>query len=100
MIKKINEENFVSSFSVVRESWMPTWDLKVKPIDWEIEKRPRRQDKDEWYKEAGMVYATTKKMLLKSKLRYSGKIGVVEIPLHDSFQIDNLQDLELIKKII
>ena len=38
--------------------------------------------------------------LLSSKLRYSGKIGLVEIPLKDSFQIDSEEDLELIRKII
>lgn len=100
IIDKIIKEKYDSSFAVVRESWMPTWDLNVKPIDWKIENRPRRQDKDEWYKEAGMVYATTRSNLLNSKLRYSGNIGVVEISLKDSFQIDNPQDLDLIKKII
>jgi len=100
IIDKITNEKFDSSFAVVRESWMPTWDLNVNPIGWQVEKRPRRQDKSEWYKEAGMVYATTRKKLLESKLRYSGNIGVVEIPLHESFQIDNPQDLDLIRKII
>ena len=32
--------------------------------------------------------------------RSSGKIGVVEIPLMDSFQVDTTEDLELIRKII
>tara|TARA_B100001248_G_C27353500_1_gene442572 strand:- start:249 stop:887 length:639 start_codon:yes stop_codon:yes gene_type:complete len=100
IIDKIVKEGYDSSFAVVRESWMPTWDLNVKPIGWKIEDRPRRQDKDEWYKEAGMVYATTRPNLLKSKLRYSGNIGVVEISLQDSFQIDNPQDLDLIRKIL
>jgi N-acylneuraminate cytidylyltransferase len=89
-----------SSFAVVRESWMPLWDLNVNPIEWDTENRPRRQDKNEWYKEAGMFYVTTKANLLSSGLRYSGRIGVVEIPLHDSFQVDNYQDLDLIKKLL
>jgi CMP-N-acetylneuraminic acid synthetase len=38
--------------------------------------------------------------LLESKLRYSGKIGVVEMPLSRSFQIDTKEDLELIEKLI
>ena len=47
-----------------------------------------------------MFYITKRENLISSKLRYSGNIGVVEIPLKDSFQIDNEEDLELIRKII
>lgn len=99
-IRLITEDGYDSSFAVVKESWMPVWTLDVKPIDWEINNRPRRQDKQEWYKEAGMFYVTTRKSLLESGLRYSGKIGVVEIPLKDSFQVDNQQDLELLRSIL
>jgi hypothetical protein len=35
-----------------------------------------------------------------SNLRYSGRKGIVEIPLTDSFQVDSEEDLELIRKII
>ena len=99
-IDKIVSEGYDSSFACVRESWMPVWDLNLNPIDWQINSRPRRQDKDEWYKEAGMLYVTTKKQLLNSGLRYGGNIGAFEIPLQDSFQIDNQQDLDLIRKIL
>ena len=47
-----------------------------------------------------MFYITKRENLLTSKLRYSGKIGVVKIPQKDSFQIDTNEDLELIKKLI
>ena len=96
----VTEGGYDSSFAVVRESWMPVWDLDVNPIDWEIDNRPRRQDKKEWFKEAGMLYVTTRENLLKSGLRYSGKIGVVEIPLKDSFQVDNYQDLQLLRRLL
>ena len=56
--------------------------------------------KKEIYVENGMFYITKKTALLNSKLRYSGKIGIVDIPQIDSFQIDTLNDLELIKKIL
>jgi N-acylneuraminate cytidylyltransferase len=99
-IRLITEQGYDSSFAVVRESWMPVWDLEVKPIGWELNSRPRRQDMPEWYKEAGMFYVTTREGLLKSGLRYSGNIGVVEIPLQDSFQVDNQQDLELLRRLL
>ena len=46
-----------------------------------IYNRPMRQDKPAVYVETGMFYITSRKRLLMSKLRYSGKIGVVEIPV-------------------
>ena len=45
------------------------------------------------------IYITKNKNLTESKLRYSGNIGIVEIPLIDSFQVDTYEDLELIRKI-
>lgn len=99
-IKAITEKGYDSSFAVVKESWMPVWDLDVNPIGWEINNRPRRQDMPEWYKEAGMFYITTRSALIKSGLRYSGKIATIEIPLQDSFQVDNQQDLDLIRRML
>jgi N-acylneuraminate cytidylyltransferase len=58
-----------------------------------------RQDKSETFIENGAFYITTRKQLLDSKLRYSGKIGVVEMPLSRSFQIDTMEDLELIRSL-
>ena len=72
----------------------------IQPFEWEIDNRPMRQDKPETYIENGAFYITKRKNLLESKLRYSGKIGVVEMPLSRSFQIDTKEDLELIEKLI
>ena len=46
-----------------------------------------------------MFYISSKRQLLKSKLRYGGRIGVLKIPSYDSFQIDNKEDLELVKRL-
>ena len=97
-IKMMDE--YDSVFSAYREHWIPRWTLDSKPIDWDIDDRPRRQDVDESYVENGSFYITTKENLLRSNLRYSGKIGVVEMPLGESFQIDTMEDLNFIKKII
>ena len=99
-VEMVVSGEYNSSFAVVKESWLPRWDMNVNPVDWELYKRPRRQDKPELYIEAGMFYVTTRENLLVSKLRYSGEIGVVEIPLKDSFQIDTPEDLELIRKLL
>ena len=47
-----------------------------------------------------MFYITTRESLLETKLRYGGRIGMFEIPLLDSFQVDTQEDLDLIRKLI
>ena len=50
--------------------------------------------------ENGAFYITKRENLLNSGLRYSGKIGVVKMPLKRSFQIDTQDELSLIRSII
>ena len=97
-LEKMNQ--YDSVFTVTKEHWLPRWDLNINPIDWNINNRPMRQERPATYVEAGMFYITKKNNLLNSKLRYSGKIGVLEIPLYDSFQIDSEDDLLLIKRLM
>ncbi len=99
-ISKVKTGEYDSVFSVYREHWLPRWTTNCKPIEWETAKRPRRQDVSEVYVENGAFYITTKKALLQSGIRYSGKIGVVEMPFSRSFQIDTFDEAELINKIV
>jgi CMP-N,N'-diacetyllegionaminic acid synthase len=92
--------NYDSVFSAYKEHWIPRWTLNNKPENWDIFNRPMRQDMPEKYVENGAFYITTKKALLESECRYSGKIGIVEMPISRSFQIDTYDDLELIEKLI
>jgi CMP-N,N'-diacetyllegionaminic acid synthase len=92
--------DYDSIFSAYKEHWIPRWNLDYTPYQWSTESRPMRQDMPEKYVENGAFYISTKQALLKSKCRYSGKIGIVEMPLWRSFQIDTLEDLELIKKLL
>ena len=96
----IVNDKYDSVFSATKEHWIPRWNKNVEPMGWDINNRPMRQDKEELYVENGMFYITKRENLLESKLRYSGRIGIVEIPLMDSFQIDTIDDLELIHKIL
>ena len=99
-IDMIINGGYDSVFTATKEHWIPKWNNNIEPVDWDIYNRPMRQDKENLYTENGMFYITKRKNLLESKLRYSGKIGIVDIPLQDSFQLDTIEDLELIKKII
>ncbi len=98
-IKLMKTGNYDSVFTATRKHWVPHWDLKINPIGWNIYHRPRRQDKEDYYEENGMFYITSKQQLLKNNLRYGGRIGIVNIPSYDSFQIDNEEDLELVKRL-
>jgi len=89
-----------SVFSVYKEHWIPRWTLDVKPIDWNKKHRPRRQTIEQKYVENGAFYITTKKNLLDSGLRYSGKIGVVEMPFSRSLQVDTIDELQVIESIL
>ena len=95
-----SDSNYDSIFSVYKEHWIPRWTLDCKPKNWDLLHRPRRQDKNEVYVENGALYISTKKQILNSKLRYSGNIGCVEMPLQRSFQVDTYEDLELIDKLL
>jgi len=93
-------EKYDSVFSVHEDHWFPRWDTDVNPIDWDINERPRRQDKPKTYIENGMFYITTKENLQKTRLRYGGKMGFVNIPIYDSFQVDSYEDLDLVGRLL
>jgi len=89
-----------SVFSATKEHWIPRWTSENQPLDWDIYNRPMRQDMPETYIENGAFWITSKKQLLKSKLRYSGKIKPYCMPVKRSFQIDTLEDFDLIDTIM
>jgi CMP-N,N'-diacetyllegionaminic acid synthase len=89
-----------SVFSAYKEHWQPRWTKDNKPYEWDINERPRRQDEKELYVENGAFYINSRDSILKNKLRYSGNIGIVEMPLYKSFQIDEPDDLILINKLL
>ena len=98
-IKLIIDDKYDSVFSVCKEHWIPRWTLDIEPINWDPKNRPRRQEKNDVYLENGAFYITTKEQLQKSTLRYGGNISIVEMPLSRSFQVDTIEDLNLIRNI-
>ena len=89
-----------SVFSAYKEHWLPRWNKELSPIDWELEKRPMRQEIEERYVENGALYITKKGNLIRSGLRISGEIGVYEMPFSRSFQVDTVDDLVLIERLM
>jgi CMP-N-acetylneuraminic acid synthetase len=102
-ISMILQEKYDSVFSATTETWVPKWLASgnhVNPVNWTPSARPRRQQMPELLIENGAFYITKRENLIKSGLRYSGKIGCVTMPLKRSFQIDTQDELNLIKSII
>ena len=65
--------------------------------------RPRRQDLPlnfRQYRETGSLYAFNVSKFLKHKNRLFGDIKLIETPLIESFELDNYEDLKLIRSII
>jgi len=101
-LKMMNDKskNYDSIFSAYKEHWLPRWSNDSRPINWDIQARPMRQEVEELFVENGAFYITTYKAFKKSQLRYSGNIGIYEMPFSRSFQIDTKDDLLLIERLI
>ena len=96
----IKSNQYDSVFSVYKEHWIPRWTQKIVPVIWDIDVRPMRQEKESQFVENGAFYITTKEQFSQSKRRYGGRIGIVEMPNYRSFQIDSMDDLKLIEKLL
>ena len=99
-IELVTSGKYDSVFSGYREHWTGRWTLENEPMNWDPRNRPRRQDVKENYVENGAFYVTSRDNLLTSELRYSGNIGVVEMPFSRSFQIDTLDEVKIIERLI
>ena len=85
-------DTYDSVFSGCKQHWTPKWRKEGEPYNWDIYNRPMRQEESTLYEENGAFYITSRKLLLESKLRYSGRIGIFEMPQLRSFQIDEPED--------
>ena len=80
--------------------WQSTGNNTIKPVNYNPLKRPRRQDFEPIYRENGAFYLTSKKRLIESRCRISGKIGFVQMPLLSSFEIDEPAEWNLMEYLV
>ena len=74
--------------------------MKGNPINFELGKRKRTQEHDVWYRENGAFYFTKKDNFLKDKILQNGSVGFVEMDLTESVDIDNADDLRIVRRLI
>lgn len=91
-----------SLLSVVRQKrfvWEDTPE-GARPLNYDYLNRPRRQEFDGYIVENGAFYITTKKLLLESGCRMSGKVGVYEMEEETYFEIDEPSDWLIIENLM
>lgn len=98
-LKKLKKEGADSLISAVR-NYQFLWEENGKPINYNPQKRPRRQDWNGYMIENGAFYISSRKAILKSKCRISGKIAFWEMDSKSFFEIDAPEDLKIIEKLI
>ena len=104
-IKKLinNRKKYDSLLSVVKSKyliWQQNKDLIISK-NYNYKKRPRSQDiKNKEFIENGSFYIFKRKNFLKIKNRLHGKITYFEMPKESIFELDEKEDLQIIKKLI
>lgn len=97
------EEETDSVLSVVRQKrfhWAADENGFVKPTNYDVYNRPRRQEFDGYLVENGAFYITSRKDLLASKNRVSGRMKAVEMNEDTFFEIDELSDWVIIEALM
>lgn len=68
------------------------WSEKGEALNYNFEKRPRRQDFDGLLMENGAFYINSVKNILEFNNRLSGEIGITEMPEYTAVEIDEEED--------
>ena len=85
-------DSVLSAVKNLRFLWKKNDVGEAFPLNYDYSIRPRRQDFKGHYVENGAFYITSRELLLKSKNRISGKIGICEMPSYTYLEIDELDD--------
>lgn len=100
-LKKFYMKNLDSMFSASNFETYFSWVTKKNKVlpNYNINKRPRRQDLKKTILENGSFYIFKQKLFLKHKNRLFGKIGFYLMKKYRGFQIDTLEDAKFINAI-
>lgn len=98
-----NEDDTDSVLSVVRQKrfhWANDESGFSHPTNYDVFKRPRRQEFDEYLVENGAFYISSKADLIKSQNRVSGNIKAVEMNEDTFYEIDEPSDWVIIEALM
>lgn len=98
-IEKLNREGSNSLISVIH-NYQFLWDKNGKPINYNPQSRPRRQDWDGYYIENGAFYISSRNDILNSESRVSGKISFWEMSQKTFFEIDEQEDIKVLEQLL
>ena len=92
-----------SVLSVVRQNrfiWCREANNFALPVNYDFSNRPRRQDFEGFLVENGAFYITTRKALIGSQSRISGRIGTVEMSAESYYEIDEPEDWMVVEELL
>ncbi len=99
MILKDKYESIVSVWQEKGFYWVKdavNFQGKKMPIaTYNLDKRPNRQDREDWYAENGAIYFTKSYAIKATGLRCGGEVGLYVMPKERSFEIDSPFDWKL-----
>ncbi|MBP5469913.1 MAG: N-acylneuraminate cytidylyltransferase [Candidatus Riflebacteria bacterium] len=101
--KAFSEKNTNSVLSVVKQKrfhWANNKEGFAHPTNYDVFKRPRRQEFDGYLVENGAFYITSKEDLIKNQNRVSGNIKAVEMNEDSFFEIDEPSDWVIIEALM
>ncbi len=96
--------NYDSVFSGFEGHFIGRWQQDetgcARPLNFDPANRPRRQDNPSEYLENGSIYVFKPFVLKQTGARMGNRIGIYPMPLERSFQIDTIEDLRFLEKLM
>ena len=102
-LKKFKRGKYDSLFSSCLADDMLFWKRdgeKLKSVNYDFRKRPRRQDFKDYIIENGSFYIFTPEIIRKVKHRLGGKIGTYVMEPWKLFELDELSDIKFCELIM
>ena len=104
-IRAVRDEGYDSALSVVpnhRFVWAYNYenDEGISPINYDVQKRPNRQDMDNQFMETGGIYVFRVSGFLEHGSRLFGKIHHQVVDYWTQFEIDTEDDFEMMEWIL
>lgn len=100
-VRLVTQEGYNSALSVCEDHsfYWREGEEGAEPINYDPQSRKRRQDMEKRYQENGSIYVFETEILERCECPIGGSVGLKKMPKTHSFEIDDHQDLEIVKAI-